>query len=143
MPANRMAQFAAFIGTWNTTGEVLETEAGPAGILAATDTYRWLPGGHFIVHDVDARFDGTPTRSMEVIGFDASKQEHFARSFDDKGSTEVFAVALNGRRWSIRGKTVRFDGTFDAQRTRLKGLWELKGRHGRWQPWIELQLVRA
>lgn len=143
MPANRMSKFEVFIGTWNTTGEVLETEAGPTGTLSATDTYRWLPGKHFIVHDVDARFGSHPTRSMEVVGFDTLKQEHFARSFDDQGTTEVFVVALNGRRWSISGKTVRFNGSFDAQKNRLRGLWELNGKKAGWQPWIKLELVRA
>lgn len=81
MQANRMAKFEVFVGTWNTTGEVFETEASPAGLLSATDTYRWLPGKHFIVHDVDARFDSQPTRSMEVIGFDSSEKQYFARSF--------------------------------------------------------------
>lgn len=94
MPANRMSKYEVFIGTWNTTGEVLETEAGLAGTLSATDTYQWLPGKHFIVHDVDARFDGKPTRSMEVMGFDASKKQYFARSFDDQGSTEVLLFRL-------------------------------------------------
>ena len=143
MPANRMSKFEIFIGTWNTTGEVLETEAGPAGVLSATDTYRWLPGKHFIAHDVDARFDGRPTRSMEVIGFDSSKKQYFARSFDDQGSTEAFVVALDGRRWSISGKTVRFKGGFDIRKQRLTGLWEVKGSKAGWQPWIKLELVRA
>jgi len=138
-----MSKFEVFIGTWNTTGEVLETEANPAGSLSATDTYRWLPGGHFVVHDVDARFDGKPTRSMEIIGFDASKQQYCARSYDDQGSTETFVVALNGRRWRIGGKTVRFDGRFDAHKNRLRGLWEIKGSKAGWQPWIQLELVRA
>jgi Protein of unknown function (DUF1579) len=143
LPVHPMSKFDVFIGTWNTTGEVLETDAGPAGTLSATDTYRWLPGRHFIVHEVDARFDGKPTRSMEVMGFDAAKQQHFARSFDDQGAADVYVVALNGRRWTISGKTVRFDGGFDAQKNRLTGLWELKGRKSRWQPWIKLRLVRA
>ncbi len=143
MPANRMSRFEVFIGTWNTTGEVLETEAGPAGTLSATDTYRWLPGRHFIVHDVDARFGSQPTRSMEVMGFDALKQQHFARSFDDQGATELFVLSLDGRRWSIAGKTVRFHGSFDARKNRLSGLWELKGRKAGWQPWIRLELVRT
>lgn len=143
MPANRMSRLEVFIGTWNTTGEVLETEAGPAGTLSATDTYRWLPGRHFIVHDVDARFGRQPARSMEVIGFDQSTQKHFARSFDDRGTTEVFVLALTGRRWSIGGKTVRFQGSFDVRKDRLGGLWELKGRKAGWQPWIELELVRT
>ena len=143
MPENRMTRFDVFVGTWNTTGEVLETEASPAGILSATDTYRWLPGRHFIVHEVDARFDSRPTRSMEVIGFDSSKRHYFARSFDDQGSTEAFVVALSGRRWSISGETVRFEGRFDVQKKRLAGLWELKGRKAGWQPWIKIELVRT
>lgn len=143
MAAHPMSAFEAFIGTWNTTGEVLATDANPAGQLVATDTYRWLPGKHFIVHDVDARFDGQPTRSMEVMGYDLAKRQHFARSFDDQGATEVMTVELDGRRWRIHGKAVRFDGSFDARKKRLTGLWELKGRKGRWQPWIQLVLVRA
>lgn len=143
MPANRMTKFEVFIGTWNTTGEVLATHASPAGVLVATDTYRWLPGRHFIVHDVDARFDGAPTRSMEVMGFDPVKKRHVARSFDDQGTEESFVVELSGRRWTIDGKTVRFRGSFDVQKDRLTGLWELKGPRVGWQPWIRLALVRA
>ena len=143
MPANRMSKFEVFIGTWNTTGEVLGTESNPAGTLSATDTYRWFPGKHFVVHEVDARFDNKPRRSMEVMGFDASKKQHFARSFDDQGSTDAFVVSLNGRRWNINGDTVRFKGSFDGQKRRLTGLWELKGSTAGWQPWIKLELVRA
>jgi hypothetical protein len=138
-----MSKFEIFIGTWNTTGEVLETEDSAAGTLLATDTYRWLPGKHFIVHDVDARFDGTPARSMEIIGFDTSKRQHVARSYDDQGVSDLFIMTLRGRHFSITGRTVRFGGSFDAQRGRLAGLWELKGRKRGWQPWIKLALVRA
>jgi len=138
-----MSKFEVFIGTWNTTGDVQETEASPAGTLSATDTYRWLPGRHFIVHDVDARFGKEPARSMEVMGFDALKKQYFARSYDDRGTVEVFDLALNGRRFSITGKAVRFSGNFDAEKNRLRGLWELRGSKASWQPWIKLELVRA
>ncbi len=120
MPANRMSKFEVFIGTWNTTGDVQETEASPAGTLSATDTYRWLPGRHFIVHDVDARFGTEPARSMEVMGFDAVKKQYFARSYDDRGTVEVFDLSLTRRRFSITGKAVRFSGNFDAEKNRLR-----------------------
>jgi hypothetical protein len=138
-----MSRFELFIGVWNTTGEVFATEANAAGALVATDTYRWLPGKHFIVHDVDARFDGQPTRSMEVIGYDGSKRHHFARSYDDMGLSEVFIVELSGRRWTISGEKVRFKGSFDAPKNRLSGRWELKRRKAGWDRWIDLELVRA
>jgi len=143
MAANRMSRLTVFIGTWNTTGEVLETEAGPASTLAATDTYRWLPGNHFIVHDADARFGTEPTRSMEVIGYDQKSKKHFARSYDDQGATELFEVSLKGKNWSIIGASVRFNGKFDSESNKLTGLWELKGETAGWQPWIKLKLVRA
>ena len=80
---------------------------------------------------------------MEVMGFDPLRKEHFARSFNDQGSTDTFAISLNGRRWKIEGETVRFDGRFDSQGKRLVDLWELKGTRSRWLPWIELELARA
>jgi Protein of unknown function (DUF1579) len=143
MPVNRMLRFEVFIGIWNTSGEVLETDTSPASSLVATDTYRWLPGRQFIVHDVDARFDGQPTRSMEVMGYDRASKKYFAQSFDDKGVTEAFDISLVGRRWMITGNTVRFSGSFNAERSRLGGLWELKGKRGAWQPWIKLELQRG
>ena len=68
MTTNRMARFEIFICTWHTTGEVLETNSAPVAMLSATDTYRWLPGKHFIVLDAGARFGEDLSRSMEVIG---------------------------------------------------------------------------
>lgn len=140
---NRMLRFEPFIGVWNTTGEVLETEAAPSGNLLATDTYGWGPGRQFLVHHVDAYFDGKPTRSMEILGYDAANRRHFARSFDDQGVSEVFDIALRGRRWTILGQAVRFHGGFDDGWNRLSGLWEMKGKRGTWKPWIRLELVRA
>lgn len=143
MPSNPMARFEIFIGIWNTTGEVRGTASSPAGVLQATDTYWWLPGKRFIVHDVDARFDGRPTRSMEVIGCDARKRHFFANSYDDTGVATSFILSLDRRRLRIRGESVRFEGGFDKRGNRLSGLWKQKVRNGRWQPWIDLELVRA
>ena len=143
MAHNRMARFELFIGVWNTTGDVLATEVNGAGTLVATDTYRWLPGKHFLVHDVDARFDGTPARSMEIVGYDRAMRHHFATSYDDAGTSEAFIVELSGRRWTIRGETARFTGSFDAPMNRLSGQWQRKTRRARWEPWIELELVQG
>ena len=143
MTTNRMARFEIFIGTWNTTGEVLETNSAPAARLSATDTYRWLPGKHFIAHDADARFGEDVSRSMEVIGYDLASKKYLARSYDDQGVSEVFEVALKGSSWRIKGDTVRFNGKFDARRLTVTGLWELKDKKVAWQPCIKLTLARA
>ena len=81
--------------------------------MSATDTYRWLPGKHFIVHDVDARFGDSPTRSIEVMGYDLSTKKYFARSYDDQGVSDDYEIALVRKRWSIVGETARFSGSFN------------------------------
>ena len=102
---SRMARFELFIGVWNTTGEVLATEANPAGALVATDTYRWLPDKHFVVHDVDARFDGKPTRLMEVMGYDVAKRRHSREVIRRQvACPKSLLVELSGRRWTISGE---------------------------------------
>lgn len=143
MPANRMSKYAVFIGTWNTTGRVLAVNGSLETTLSATDTYRWLPGKFFIVHEVDARFGGQATRSMEVMGYDPTTRSHYARSFDDRGASESFEIELNRRKWKIMGESVRFAGQFDAQGNTLTGLWEMKSKRSAWEPWIELRLERA
>ena len=142
MKKTKMDPYSVFIGTWNTSGEVYATDFSPATKLIATDTYRWLPGRHFIVHEIDARFGGDVSRSLEIVGYDSSRKKFLSRSFDDSGSTDEFEVSLKGRRWRIFGNVMRFDGGFSADKNELTGLWEIKGRSG-WQPWIKLQLVRS
>lgn len=137
-----MERFAIFIGKWNTRGEVYATDASPAKTLSATDTYRWLPGHHFIIHEADARFGDDATHSLEVFGFDPKSRKYLSHSYDDRGAREQFEVILKARRWKIRGKTVRFDGKFSPGGDQLTGLWEMKRKRG-WQPWIKLSLSRA
>ena len=143
MPGTRMSRYEIFIGTWNTTGEVHAVADAPASRMSATDTYRWMPGRHFILHDADARMGETVARSTEIIGYDDKARKFLARAFDDQGGYEAFEVELRGKHWSIRGQTVRFNGKFDRAGNKLAGLWEMKSGRARWQPWIELQLDRA
>jgi hypothetical protein len=143
MRGNRMSKFAIFIGTWNTTGEIRAIGKEGAAVLSATDTYSWLPGNHFILHAADARMGDSVARSTEIIGYDEQKRRFLARAYDDQGGSQVFDVDLRGKKWSIRSPTLRFSGEFDRNGDRLTGLWEMKSGKGRWQPWIDLQLVRA
>ncbi len=142
MPRHKMKNYEIFIGVWNTRGEVLATRNAPANVLTATDTYRWLLGKHFVMHEVDARFGDQPSRSMEVMGFDPASRKHFATSYDDQGLSEHYRVKLRGRHWTIVGESARFDGKFSSSGDLLKGLWELK-TDDVWEPWIALELRRA
>lgn len=142
MARNHMDRFAVFVGTWNTTGEVYATGGSPATTLSATDTYRWLPGRHFLIHEADARLGQEIARSLEVTGYDHKRRKYRSHAYDDRGNREEFEVRLEGKRWQIFGERVRFTGNFSSDRNQLTGLWETKAKRG-WQPWIKLRLSRA
>jgi hypothetical protein len=143
MPKNRMVRYEIFIGTWNTSGNVLAVGDATATTLSATDIYRWLPGKRFIVHEVDARFGLDVSRSMEVMGYDLQQKKYLSRSYDDQGASEVFDIELSQKRWRILGQSVRFGGKFEPDGNKLSSLWEIKTSKRSWTPWIELELVRA
>jgi hypothetical protein len=102
-----------------------------------------MPGNHFIIHAADARMGDTVARSTEIIGYDEQRRRFLARAYDDQGGFQVFDVDLRGKKWSIRGPALRFSGEFDRSGDTLTGRWEMKSGKSRWQPWIDLQLVRA
>lgn len=132
-----------FLGVWNTTGEIEANGDEPAGVLTATDRYEWLPGKHFMLHTVDARMNGEPHRSIEIIGYDAERNSCVARSYDDGGATDEFLCALEGRSWRIVGETMRFSGAFAADDRTMSGAWELQDAEGEWARWMEITLTRA
>jgi hypothetical protein len=138
-----IADLGIFVGTWNTTGEMLATASQPATRLVATDTYRWLAGEKFMLHDVDARLGNDVSRLLEIIGWDEGQRRFTARSYDDQGGIEDFTATLIERRWQIFGETTRFDGMFSADGKRLTGQWERREPGAEWAAWMTIELRRA
>ena len=58
------------IGTWKTDGWTKETPDAPAVKIEAVDSYEWLPGGHGLLHTVDARVGDEEVEGAEIIGYD-------------------------------------------------------------------------
>ncbi|MGH7725605.1 MAG: DUF1579 family protein [Candidatus Eiseniibacteriota bacterium] len=51
---SELGRLNPFVGVWNTEGEMRNTPSGSSTKFKATDTYEWLPGGHFLLHRFDA-----------------------------------------------------------------------------------------
>lgn len=138
----RMKALSVFVGVWNTEGEIVATAEAPATTLRATDTYGFLPGGHFLLHTVDARMGDQVSRSIEIYGYDPARKSLVSRSYDDQGVSETFVAALTGGAWRIKGETLRFAGAFNKDATRLSGRWEARAA-GRWSKLMDIWLTKA
>ena len=109
-PTGRMAVLRPLEGRWQTSGRILD--GGES--FSATDVYEWFPGGHFLLHHVDAVMAGAAVRTLEIFGYDEEQGAITATSYDNDGGVAVARIALDGRSIAIDGAEQRFRGAFSA-----------------------------
>jgi hypothetical protein len=138
-PAAAVLNLEPFVGTWDTSGTILDADGSAGAELRATDTYEWFPGNFFLVHHVHGKLGEVEVRTLEVIGA-GDGDSCVARSFDNAGQSGEYIVALRHRSWSIEGKTERFRGSFSEDFRTLEGLWEAAEDGMTWRPWMNITL---
>jgi hypothetical protein len=141
-PSEALARLNALSGVWQTRIAMLDSNAREVEHFSATDTYRWLAGRHFMLHEVDAMMDGQHVQSLEVIGLDHPTGTYRSRNFDNAGAISDYTATMDGSAWSIDGAAERFRGRFNADGNLLSGRWDrLVGE--RWLPWMVVTLTRT
>src|SRR5687768_9428808 len=113
----------AFVGKWNTEGQIKESPFGPAGKLIGTDTYEWLASGFFLIHRVDVRMGDQKNESIEMISYDASSNTYPMHSFDSQGNSIVMQARITGDTWTFTGESMRFTGAFSKDGKSISGKW--------------------
>jgi hypothetical protein len=147
----------ALVGRWRTDGHVVDQ---PDVRIAGTDTYRWLQGGKFLVHDVDVVVGDRPVRALELIGeHDDATGTWTACAFDDAGEVTTMRAAVDGhgvltltggaevasaapQPGSGGARTVRATLTVAEDRTRMRAIWELSDDGAAWRPWMDVGFTR-
>jgi hypothetical protein len=120
------------VGTWDTAGTLL-----PDGTpFTAEDRYEWFPGGHFLVHHVDANM-GERVRALEV--FRAADGGIVAESYDSAGGHMVSRVTLADGELRIVAEGERFTGRVEEDQ--VTGFWERREGDG-WVRWMTVSLTR-
>ncbi|HEY0633923.1 MAG TPA: DUF1579 family protein [Gammaproteobacteria bacterium] len=134
----------AFVGIWDTVGEVKSDPAGSAVKFKATDTYEWLPGGYFLLHRYDADMPDGKVIGIEVIGYSAQNQAYAMYAFDSLGNASEMLGQFEMENWTFVGETTLFTGGFSDVGKVFTGLWERRAGEGHdWQPWMEVKLNKV
>lgn len=136
---------AAFVGNWKTTGEVkLLGPSGRGAPFQATDSYEWLPGGHFLVHRFAAQMPDGAVEGIELIGWDASRKLYTMQSYDSQGNVTTMTATTDGDQWTYTGTNVRFRGGFSEEGRVFGGAWEMRERlNAPWRIWMTVELRRG
>lgn len=133
-----------FVGVWNTEGEMRIGPSGQPAKFRATDTYEWLPGGHFLLHRIDANMPDGKIQGIEIIGYDRENNSYPMHSFDSSGNAGVMQARLGKDTWTFAGEGVRFTGGFRDNGKVFAGIWEVHpGDGAAWQPWMNVELRKV
>lgn len=137
----RLDQLNHLVGVWDTSIILLDTDGRETGTTRAVDSYRWAPSGRFLIHDVDATFNGERRQSMEIFALSPHGTGYHTRSYEADGSVCDYMAAVDGRLLTINGDDLRFVGTFRDDGQQLSGQWDQ--RHDLdWSPMMLVYLNR-
>jgi hypothetical protein len=133
-----------FVGVWDTEGEMKAISSGRPTKFRATDTYEWLPGGHFLLHRFDADMPDGKVQGIESIGYSQENNSYPMHSFDSLGNAVLMQARIEKDTWTFVGEGIRFSGGFRDNGRVFAGLWELRsGDAATWHPWMEVRLKKV
>lgn len=141
-PTERHRRLDILCGVWRAEITMLDTGGRPGDTHVATDTYRWMDGGFFLLHEVDARMGDTHLVALEIIRADPAGPGYLTNSFDNTGNATDYVAELDDRTWTIVSRSDRFAGTFSPDHLILTGHWE-RLDDGAWIPWMNVTLSRT
>jgi len=151
VPAPGLEALLPLVGKWHTEGAQLEGPLGPAASFVAVETFEWLDGGHFLVHQLDGRFGQQPAACIEIMGIKPNGHI-YAQSFYNDGNSNTWQVEAKGSNLVLSGEWaagggpsfhVRYVMSFTDAGNTLEGQWE-QSRDGRiWKPFLDARSTRA
>ena len=134
----------AFVGIWETEGEMTVDPSGERVKFKATDTYEWLPGRYFLFHRFEGNLPGGNVVRIEVIGYNREINAYTMHAFDSQGNAFVMEGSLEMDNWTFVGERTLFSGGFRDSGKVFAGLWERRpGEGADWQPWMEVLLKKV
>jgi hypothetical protein len=103
-----------FLGRWRAEGKSYggpnqrpEDPKAAAEPWVSTHVGRWHTGEFFLIQDERAMTGPNPFDTISIMGVDAQSSGYFMRSFENHGFYRHYDVAVNGREWTITGKSER------------------------------------
>jgi hypothetical protein len=156
-PSPQVRRLGALVGRWRSEGHIVGDPPVP---ITGTDTYEWLPGGFFLVHDVDVMIGQQQVQALELIGeYDPTTDSFTARAYDNQGNVTLMRARVDEQGvWTFTGGgdvaavarpaaaeasgAVRSTLTISPDRTGMTARWERSDDGASWQPWMDMTFTR-
>lgn len=105
-PEHALADLGFLIGRWETRGSSLGE--GSTGLIEGTDVYTWVLDATVMQHTAEVRMDGSATKVLELISYEAEARHYVLRAFDQTGAfSKMTGAFTQSRALRITGEGTR------------------------------------
>jgi hypothetical protein len=129
-----------FVGKWTIEGV---TKDGRTVAIRGTETYQWMPGGFFLMHNLNVRVGEDDYYAHEIIGYDASRQQFTINSFDSWGQKDNYQATVQNNAWTYSGQSRRGTVAFNRDGDSMTADWQMSFNGSDWQPWMDLKSTKS
>lgn len=98
-----MDKLAPILGKWSLTGDQWPTVIGPAAKISGTESFEFMPGENFVVHNLDGRLDEHIMACLEVWERDGAQGGFELHTFYNNGTKNNWKAKVIGNTWTILG----------------------------------------
>jgi len=153
-PDPELQRLSPLLGTWGSVGQSVDSLAGPAGKVTATETFEWLTGGYFLVshYQIVWQDGGAPHSGVMYWGYDAAAGKFRTHFFNDQGP---YAEAGSTYEGVVTDNQLTFTGParfqFELDSTgkimvnpdgTISAVWWLRDLEGVWKFWRDVTYTR-
>jgi len=126
-PDPALERLERYVGTWRMEGHLVGSDDDN---IRGETTFRWLPGGFFLVQDFAMDFMGMQIASLELIGYDPETD-----TFPSTVYSNVAPAPLPYR-WDVKGDDVTISVSYGPMDSTFHGRWAEDGESftGGWRP---------
>jgi hypothetical protein len=129
-----------FVGKWTIEGM---TKDGRTVAIRGTETYEWMPGGFFLIHNLNVHVGEDDYKAHEIIGYDTSRQQFTYNSFDSWGQKDSYQSTAQGNTWTYSGQSRRGSVVFSDDDNSMTADWQMSFNGSDWQPWMDLKSTKS
>ena len=120
----------------------MSTKTSPEVVFSGTDSYEWLSGEFFLIHEVDVVMGDDRNETIEIIGYDKQAGKFTLQHFDNKGNTGLMKGSYENGIWTYLGEALRFTGGFKNDGQEFSGVWEQSSDGKQWVHFMEIRLEK-
>jgi hypothetical protein len=135
-------QLEKFVGKWTTVGQILPTSKNAGADIRGQESYEWLEGEYFLLHNSELEIGDHHQRTLEVFSFEEQESHFITQFYDNIGNSGQFQVTLMDDLWIFSGETLLFKGGFSENETVFSGVWEQHNQEKIWVPYMNIKLVK-